>query len=162
MSLVDNFVYRLKKYSLLQKDDSQTYHAEPIFSIHPSTQSIALAYLTNKFKLAENKTLLRPIISPLESYMEEAVDNEDFSKMKTLSRHAERILSHENILDEKVNASLSGELGCMSYYLCDYGKAQKLLEKSISLLSEKCQDNSLKVARYLVFLGNVHKKLWDY
>ncbi len=160
--IVDKFIYLLKHYSLIQNEASDSYSIEPTFSIHRSTQSIALTFLKNKLNLLEHKSLLMPIARALENYMASAVDREDFSKMKSLSRHAEQLLSHKNLLDQKANAILSGELGCIYYYLCDYKKSEQLLKSSLLALKNADPQHYTKQARYLVYLGSVHKRLGNY
>ncbi len=161
-STVDNFIYRLKQYSLIQNDASDHYQKEPKYSIHRSTQSVALAYMTNKLNLQKNKAALRPLIKALISSMAESIDNEDFSRMRDLYRHAEQVLTHDTLLEKQLMGVLSGELGCIYYYLCDYTKAEKLLNTSISLLRADKHKNNSKIARYQVFLGSVHKRLGNY
>ena len=161
-SFVDNFIYRLKQYSLISNETSEGYHEDPKYSIHRSTQSIALAYMINKYKLLEDSTVIQPLLAALEGYMAEAVDNEDFSQMRDLYRHAEQVLSHDNVLEGTMAASLKGELGCIYYYLCDFTKAEDLLKQSIATLSDTQQKNYAKIARFHVFLGSVQKRLGNY
>lgn len=161
-SLVDNFIYRLRQYSLIQSDAKEERYADPTFSIHRSTQSIALAYLINKFNLLQDRAVIQPILIALERYMAEAIDTEDFSKMRDLYMHAEQVLTHTNLLEDSLKASIGGELGCIYYYLCDYIKAEKLLRQSIELLSATDPKNYAKIARFHVYLGSVHKRRGDY
>lgn len=161
-STVDNFIYRLKQYSLIQNDKSDSFSKEPKYSMHRSTQSIALTYMTNKFNLTQNKAIIRPLLEALVTYMSESIDNEDFSKMRDLYRHVEQVLTHTNLIEKPFLALLTGELGCIYYYLCNFVKAERLLQSSISMLNNSKHKNYGKFARYHVFLGNVHKRLGNY
>lgn len=160
--VVDNFIYHLKKYSLLTNDAADTYPGEPVFSIHQSTRAIILAYLTKKLDLTKHKNLLEPQAQSLENYMQETVDKEDFSTMKSLYRHAEQFLTHEELLNEGSASTLRGELGCIYYYLRHSTKAKELLTESLLSLKRCCGDKHHKIAHFLVYLGNAHRGLGDY
>lgn len=160
--VVDNFIYHLKKYSLLTNDAATSYPGEPVFSIHQSTRAIILAYLIKKLNLIKHKNLLEPQVQSLENYMKETVEKEDFSTMKSLYRHAEQFLNHEEFLNEESANSLRGELGCIYYYLRYSTKAKELLTESLLSLKRCCGDQHHKIAHFLVYLGNAHRSLGDY
>ncbi|MBX9786602.1 MAG: tetratricopeptide repeat protein [Alphaproteobacteria bacterium] len=160
--VVDKFIYHLKKYSLLTNDAASTYPGEPVFSIHQSTRAIILAYLTKKLNLTKHKNLLDPQVQSLENYMKETVEKEDFSTMKSLYRHAEQFLSHEEFLNEKSASSLRGELGCIYCYLRHSSKAKALLTKSLLSLKRCSGEQHHKIARLFVYLGNANRSLGNY
>ncbi|MBX9621277.1 MAG: tetratricopeptide repeat protein [Alphaproteobacteria bacterium] len=160
--VVDKFIYHLKKYSLLTNDAASSYPGEPVFSIHQSTRAIILAYLTKKLNLTEHTNLLEPQVQSLENYMKEAVEKEDFSTMKSLYRHAEHFLTHEEFLNEDSISSLRGELGCIYYYLRYSSKAKALLTESLLSLKRYCGEQHHKIAHFLVYLGNANRSLGDY
>ncbi|HCC24431.1 MAG TPA: hypothetical protein DEP85_02820 [Holosporales bacterium] len=159
---IDNFIYHLKKYSLLTNDSSSPHAENGIFSIHQSTRAIILAYLRKELNLKEHKDKVQYCARSLENFMKEAVDKEDFATMKSLYSHAEHLLLHGELLDEKTAHSLKGELGCIYYYLRYSTKAQELLTESLLNLKRCCRENHTKIARFLVYLGNVHRTLGDY
>ncbi len=160
--VVDNFIYHLKKYSLLTNDAASSYSGEPVFSIHQSTRAIILAYLTKKLNLIKHKNLLEPQVQSLENYMKETVEKEDFSTMKSLYRHAEHFLTHEELLNEESVSSLRGELGCIYCYLRHSLKAKALLTESLLSLKRCCGDQHHKIAHFLVYLGNANRSLGEY
>ncbi|MBY0500940.1 MAG: tetratricopeptide repeat protein [Alphaproteobacteria bacterium] len=156
--VVDNFIYHLKLYSLIDYDTSESYDLISNFSIHKNIQNIMLTYLVKNLKSGQEKKLVQSIANVLENSMNDAIDNEDFTKMKILYRHADQFLSHSDLLNEDVKTNLSGELGCMCCYLCYYSKAKDMLESAIS----KSSKNYNKIAHFKVYLGNVYRRLGDY
>ncbi|MBY0273350.1 MAG: tetratricopeptide repeat protein [Alphaproteobacteria bacterium] len=160
--VVDNFIYHLKKYSLLTNDATTSYPGEHVFSIHQSTRAIILAYLTKKLNLTKHKNLLESQVQSLENYMRESVEKEDFSTMKNLYRHAEYFLTHEEFLNEESASSLRGELGCIYCYLRHSSKAKALLTESLLSLKRCCGEQHHKIAHFLVYLGNANRSLGDY
>jgi tetratricopeptide (TPR) repeat protein/DNA-binding CsgD family transcriptional regulator len=160
--VVDSFVYHLKKHSLITNEISTAYHLDLGFSIHRSTQAIILAYLTKTVDLQQNQNSTQAIANILGIYMSDVVDKEDFTKMKSLYRHVEQFLSHNNLLNDKNTGSISGELGCIYYYLRNSTKARKLLIDGLAKLKQCDHENHNKIAHFLVYLGNVSRGLGDY
>ncbi|HQS84306.1 MAG TPA: tetratricopeptide repeat protein [Alphaproteobacteria bacterium] len=161
-AVVDNFIYHLKKHSLITSNPLSSLPLESVFSIHRSTQAVILSYLTKTLELKKNQNLVLPLSKTLEIHMSDAMDKEDFVKMKTLYRHAEHFLSHQNILSDETKAALSCELGCFYSYLRNSSKAEQLLTEGISLLNSHLEKNNLKIAHYMVYLGNVYRDLGNY
>lgn len=161
-NIVDEFIHYLKKYSLIVSKNMGSDNSSSFFTMHRSTQNIILTYLTNILKLNEDKLLVRSLASILERDMRDATEKEDFAKMKFLLRHAEHFIGQSDFLNNPGKASLSGELGCMYYYLCHYPRAQELLNLSISELNKNLTEHNAKVAHFLVYLGNIHRRLGDY
>ncbi|MBT5389787.1 MAG: tetratricopeptide repeat protein [Alphaproteobacteria bacterium] len=159
--VVDNFIYHLNKFSLITNKSINLPLLESTFSIHRSIQAKILSHLFNTLDLSKKVNLTRPINSSLESYIRDAVDKEDFSKMKNLYPHAEHVLGHSDLLSNKDKGILMGELACIYCYLSHHSKAKLLFEKSLSILSSE-RDSNDKIARFLLFLGNVYKKTGEY
>ena len=157
--IVDNFIYHLKKHSLITNEPTSSYHSDAALSIHRSTQAIILAYLTKTLKLQKNKHLIQNIATILDNYMRDVMDKEDFAKMKNLYKHATTLLSHTTLLNDLIKASISGELGCFDYYSRNSIKAKQLLTNSLSILNICCQNEHDKIAHFLVYLGNVYRDL---
>lgn len=160
--IVDEFIYYLKKYSFIINKNMGSDNFNSFFTMHRSTQNIILTYLTNVLKLNEDKSLVQSLAKILEQDLSEAVEKEDFIKMKSLLRHAEHFIAQNNFLNKAESASLCGELGCVCYYLCHYPRAQELLHLGISELNKPPIKDNTKVAHFLVYLGNVHRRLGDY
>jgi len=161
-NIVDDFIYHIKKYSLIINKNTDPNESNSTFAVHRSTQAIILTYLTKTLNLEQNKSLIQSVSNILEQGMSDAVEKEDFAKMKFLHRHAEHLLSQHNLLNDIGRGSLSGELGCICYYLCYYPQAQQLLNLGISELNKNPGKNDNKAAHFLVYLGNVHRRLGDY
>ncbi|MBS0271903.1 MAG: tetratricopeptide repeat protein [Proteobacteria bacterium] len=160
--IVDNFIYHLKKYSLVANDFSSIDRLSSDISIHRSTQAIISAYLKQNLRPAESKSLLERVANTLENYMSDAIDKEDFTKMKLLYRHVEQFLNHQDLMSDNIKGSLGGELGCFFYYLRYLTKAKILLEDSLLKLQKKPDENHNKIAHFMVYLGNVHRNLGEY
>ncbi len=161
-NVVDDFIYNLKKYSLIANKNRGSDNFNSIFMVHRSTQRIILTHFRNTLNLDEEKALAKSLSSILENEMSTAIEREDFTKMRSLQRHAEHFASQNSLLTNVEIAALCGELGCICYYLCHYPRAQELLSLSISELNKHPTKNEAKVAHFLVYLGNVHRRLGDY
>lgn len=61
--IIDNFIYYLKKYSLITPQSPS--YSGPAFSIHRSIQAATLAYLVDKLKLEKNSHLIQSISETL-------------------------------------------------------------------------------------------------
>ena len=159
--IVDNFIYHLKKYSLITRESTSPVILSPLFSIHPSTQEVSLDYLQKKLGLKNNHAILTSIIKTMGNYIDEALNKEDTLKMKFLAAHCERIINHP-FLDLEMRGILQGKLGHIYYYLNNYGKAKDFLEKTLSELKEQKNNDSEKTAETLMYLGDVYSVLCDY
>jgi tetratricopeptide (TPR) repeat protein len=163
--IVDNFVYNLKKYSLITNESSMSYHSFLTLSIHRSTQEIILAYLVKSLSLEKKEQLLSSIVHILENYMADAVDKEDTSKLNLLIGHAERFLSLNNLLmsDKRdMDGPIDSELGSIYYCLSYYRKARGLLEVSLEKLNKNPNKNYMRIVKNLMYLGNAHRNLGDH
>lgn len=159
--LTDNFIYHLKKYSLINQNTSN-------ISIHRSTQAIILNYLTNQLNLKTDKQLLDPLIHSLEKYCADAIEKENHPRITVLKPHFEAFVSRENLLSRVDKATIEGQLGGMYATLGDYTKAKKILERSLSHLADQQSNNqNLKtrnntIAHLQVYLGSVYWRLKYY
>ena len=158
VSLIDNFMLNLKKYSLITNSPSSSLGST--FSMHQSTQEISLAYLTKILNSEKNKQF-KLISKVLEKYITHQIEREDLPKLRLLLNHCEMFLSHPNLLTEAERRSITSELGGIYLYLGNYEKAKKLLEGNLSK-SNKSYDKTLSNARALAYLGNVSGDLGDY
>jgi hypothetical protein len=117
----NNFLYHLNKYSFITNQSST--HLIPVFSIHRSTQELSLTYLAKILSLEKDSRLLISFAHTLENYIADAIDKEDFLRMKLLVTHCETFLSHHDVLEDKIRTPVSGALGCIYYYLSHNSKA---------------------------------------
>jgi len=159
-TVVDAFLYYLKKFSLITNES--IIDSRQTFSIHRYTQDVILAYLTKTFSLTTYKQYLNQISYILENYINRAIDEDDFSKMKILIPHYEKFLSHKNLLPNNIIYSLSGELGGMYFYLGYYSRAKKLLENNIIELNKTINRNPISLAKTNGYLANVYRDLGNF
>jgi tetratricopeptide (TPR) repeat protein len=158
LSIVDNFIYYLNKYSLV----TQSSDPIPTLSIHRSTQTIVLAHLLGKLSHLQSSELIHFLVNAFEKYAYESVDNENLLNMRSLTTHAEVLLSHGNLLDKDSKGSVAGVLGCIYAYLGDYPRSLQLLDESIANLKTGGSKNYFKIAQYLPYLGSVYLMLGNY
>lgn len=159
-TVVDNFIYNLKRHSLVTNEAILFSGSTPTFSIHRSTQAITLAYLTNLLDSRKNKKIVEDIEATFKNYIAELMDKEDFTKMTLLIRHCETFLTHPHLLTDLVIASIGSELG--GYNQGNYEKAKELLEQSITIYRKNSYENNPWFARTLGWLGNVYREQGNY
>ncbi len=161
---VDNFIYNLKKYSFITGESCMI--SNPLFSMHRSAQQVSLIYLTKELGLEKDVLLINSFSRTLESYVtyiiENFVEQDGFSKMKSLVCHYETFLSHKNLLTEDAKESVECDLGFIYFYLGYYAKAKQKLENSLSKLNKNYNKNKVKIARILTYLGDIYGKLENY
>jgi len=135
-AVVDNFIYHLKKYSLITNNFSDSI-SDSIFSIHRSTQIITLAYLTKELNLLKNNKTLQEICNTFIKYTVDTIEKGNFLKQKYLLNHCIVFLSHKNILTDFMKASISGELGGLYCHQGFYEKAKKTLETTLQTMDKR-------------------------
>lgn len=161
---VDNFIYLLKRYSLITDAPLATSSVNTGYSIHRSTQEIIRAYLTKRFKLVKDHSTINKIASTIENYTVEAINNEDLRKLKILQRHLEKFITHKDLMNLTIIGSLEGELGFIHLKLGNYIKAKEITHLSLEDLNKNSnvKDNETRIAHVLICLGNVYKELENY
>lgn len=159
--IVDNFIYHLKKYSLITRESTSPSLASPLFSIHPSTQEVSLDYLQKKLDLKNNREVLNGIVTTMENYIDKAINQEDTLKMKFLAPHMERML-RQPLMDLHMRETLQAKLGHIYYYLNEYTKAKDLLERTLHELREQNSNKYEEIAETLMYLGDVYSVLSNY
>lgn len=158
--VVDNFIYYLKKYSLIIDSPISQPSTFPTLSIHHSTQNISLAYLMQKISLRERTLLISKIVNALDDYVSEVIEHEDFPKMQIMARHLEAFLSHPNLLPDFSRALLESDLGCIYYFIND-DRYHQLLKKNFALLKSKniehlSEKDISRLARSLLQIGIIY------
>lgn len=162
--IVDNFIYHLKKHSLLTPTATPS-SAEATYAMHRSTQMISLAYLTELLKLTKDSSLLKEIAYPLEDYADKIIEQEDFPRMQIIARHIEKLLEH-GLLTGFSKGLLGSKLGSI-YYFINNAKAKKIIDNSLNILKKSHLENLspeaiLKFARSLLHIGTVYTELRHY
>ncbi|MCI5054966.1 MAG: tetratricopeptide repeat protein, partial [Flavobacteriales bacterium] len=160
--VVEDFIYNLKKYSFVTNESPASSSPFLTFSIHPSTQEICLRYLIQALNLDRNSHSLQEIFNTLEVHVAEAIDKEDFLKLKLLLSHCEKLISHQDLLTDAIKRSLGGELGYIYFYLGNYKKSRKIIEVSLQGLDKNHIRNHGRLAHILVYLGDVYREFGDY
>ncbi|OJW47901.1 MAG: hypothetical protein BGO67_03150 [Alphaproteobacteria bacterium 41-28] len=158
--VVDSFIYNLKKYSLITSESS-LFSFGLAFSIHRSTQEISMNYLFKKLGLHKNHQLLSATANTLENYMAKASEDDDYEKMKLLTFHGEKYLTHSNIIPQKIRSIIEGQLGSVYYNLSQPQKGKRLLETSLSNLKKDDSQNYDKIFWISHVLGDAYKVLGD-
>jgi tetratricopeptide (TPR) repeat protein len=170
---LDNFIFNLKKYSLITSYLLPPYPWGILFSIHRSTQEISLAYLTERLDLKPNSQLIQRITQNLETYVKQLIEKEDLLRLQLLTNHCETFLSHHILLTEEEEGSLSVELGGMYLSLGKYAQAKQILKDTLLKLNSNNNDDDntnthyqnkdlAKKAQVLAYLGNIYGDLGEY
>ncbi|OJW52300.1 MAG: hypothetical protein BGO67_10640 [Alphaproteobacteria bacterium 41-28] len=159
--IVDNFIYNLKKYSLITNESLSSSLGSCLF-IHKSTQEICLHYLLKVLNSKKNEHLISSIANSLQDYMTTIVDEEDIPRMMNLVTHCEFFLSHHNLLSSEIKELITGELICIYFYLGNYKKTLLELEKIVENLNRYKGKNHIRVAYLFAHLGRVYRELGDY
>ncbi len=158
-TIVDNFIYHLKEYSLIS-DNSSSSSIGSAFSMHRSTQDISFSYLTELLKLDKEGLLLKTIVYTLDNYLDQAIEQEDFLKMQIMAHHLEKVLNHRELLTDFSKGLLESKLGRI-YYFTNADKSHQLLDDSLKKLTLgplSSEDNS-RLARSLLHIGAVYTEL---
>lgn len=158
--IVDKFIVHMKRYSLITHIKTGFANTKPSFSMHRSTQRVIRSYLIHKLNINKNDASVKKIADVLERSMNRSVLTEDFALMKILSNHAEHFLKSP-FIGTSAAGKISGELGCIYYYLCQYSQAKSLLHFAIRQLKQNLTPNARKIAYFLVYLGNIHRRLGE-
>ena len=153
-SVVDNFIYHLKKYSLITSELPSS-SLKAVFSIHRSTQAIILAYLSEKLNLEKNKELLEPSLIAFKTFLADSITHENHEKMKALINHSEMFLKHNTLLSPHSRALIAANLGFIYNEFGNYSKGKRLLDESLPHLNK----NSSEIAQALTYLGIIY---WDH
>jgi tetratricopeptide (TPR) repeat protein/DNA-binding CsgD family transcriptional regulator/GTPase SAR1 family protein len=159
---VDNFIYSLKKYSLIMNESSNLPPSGLTLSIHRSTQEICLKYIISTLPLDKKNQLLYSITELLENYMSSAIEKEDIAIMKFILPHYKVFLTHEDIIDQNIKDYINIKLGGSYNFLGEEEEAKQILLDIFSKINKKDNTNYLRMAQLLTYLGLTHRSLGDY
>ncbi|OJW51759.1 MAG: hypothetical protein BGO67_05435 [Alphaproteobacteria bacterium 41-28] len=160
-TVVDNFIYNLKKYSLITNQSSSSPFGST-FSIHRSVQGISLAYLIKILNLKKKPQLFQGTFKLLDKTISEIISDENISKMKALVTHSEIFLSHDNLITSEMRGGIAGKLGCFYFYFGKYLLSKQLLEKGLKILDNLENKDYARIAQMLTFLAIVYRELGNY
>jgi len=158
--IVDNFIYNLKKYSLITAESSSTMG--PTFSIHRNTQQVILQHLSTHFDLRKGNIPIASMINSLYAYTNQILVNDEMAKMKELISHLSRLLEHKSILNALQIADVEGQLGAIYIYFGYYQQSKNLLEHSLETYKKYKDSDPLKVACVMQGLGTIYRLCGDY
>lgn len=157
-SSVDNFVFHLKKYSLITNDSSSNTYST--FSIHRSTQDISFAYLAKILKLDQGNPLLKAIVYALDDYLSEAIEQEDFSKLQVMAQHLEKVLGRHDLFTDFYRMLLESKLGTIYYFIND-DRFHQLLGNGLTQLPIEnfSSEEKARISRSFLNMGAVYTGL---
>ena len=161
--VVDNFIYHLKKYSLILDPLTQPQALLSHISIHRSAQDISSIYLTGFLKLDKDNPLMKSIMCIIDNYVGQAIEEEDFPRMQVMAEHLVKLLDHPNLLSDFSRGLLESKLGCMYYFFNDNQSRQLLggSHKLLTLQNSKIlsPEDKMRIASSLLHIGAVYTEL---
>lgn len=157
---IDNFIYNLKKYSLISEVGSN--FPFPTISIHQNTQEIIFCELMKKLNLDDKHRLINLVSNIFIRYVNNLIEEENLIKMKSLINHIETFLRDNNFIKANTKAYIEGQLGIIFSYLGKYNKAKLLIKKSINKLEENFIDNRLFINKLQIYEGIIFYELAEY
>ncbi|MEM6338361.1 MAG: tetratricopeptide repeat protein, partial [Pseudomonadota bacterium] len=160
--IVDNFIYELKKFSLITKDPHKASGLGQVFSIHRSTQDVVFAYFVNSLQFTENSEQLHNIAMFLENYLSDVLDKHDFLKIQALVPHMEKFLRKADLFDSQDIARLSKKLGVCYFYLGRYGRAKEVFQSTLKMYDQSDNNTQINRAKVLARLGSVYRNVADF
>ena len=160
--IVDNFIYELKKFSLITKEPHKTNGLGQVFSIHSSTQDVVFAYFVNSLQFAENSEQLHNIAMFLENYLSDVLDKHDFLKIQTMVPHIEKFLRKADLFDSQDIARLSKKLGICYFYLGRYERAKEIFQSTLKMYDQSDNNTQINRAKVLARLGSVYRNIADF
>jgi tetratricopeptide (TPR) repeat protein/DNA-binding CsgD family transcriptional regulator len=160
---VDDFIYNLKKHSLILSENSAVSGTSPTFSIHHTTQAIMRSYILNILGEEKAKKLTQDICNLLDScfknFLENNCYNEIFCQKNFLINHLISFVNHKDLLDEYTIGIIYRNLGVSYGYLKNFINSKIFLEKSLFIFEKTPVKNYSQLVRTLKNLGVVYKLL---
>jgi tetratricopeptide (TPR) repeat protein/DNA-binding CsgD family transcriptional regulator len=160
--LVDHFIYHLQKYSLINEDQLQPVNALSFLTIHRSIQDTCLGYITHRFAKYELHPIRESMGTTLENYARKAFKKEDIDRIKLITQHFTKFLSHEAEIPEQVKWVIGTELGRAHIYLGNNTLAKECLLKSVGKMEKLLKKDIPLLLRAKSNLGVAYRELGDY
>jgi len=158
--VVDSFLHNLQQYSMIIEKDS-IYQQNTVFSLHRSTQTIILKYLTKVVNLEKESQLIDSIVEILEEYLEKISETAVEVQLKHFLPHLVAFLD-KKLVSEITEAYLNSKLGYFYWAIYrDYKEAINLIEQSLPVLSKYYKAAHPKKAWALGQLGVIYKNSGD-
>jgi len=134
--VANNFIYFLKKYSLVVPDNDTSKNDTKTFSIHKSTQEIILNFLAQKLNIHQNSNHLTPVLTIFENDMTRIINLENSSQIKLMVNHCRSILGHHNLINHKSALKLKVKLGILYHHLSHYDQSNAILQQALQQLTQ--------------------------
>jgi len=161
-ALADQFLFHLKKHSLVLDKPTTQKTTVPCFSIHRSTQEAIVTYLLSSLKLEKDQKNIQSVVSFLCKYMSHLTENDDIAHIKYMTAHVETLLKHSDLLDAAMTAEVANHLAYMYVYLGSYERAKLLYSQSIAFYQQFYGDNHIKTALSKRGLGIASRSYGEY
>lgn len=156
--IVDNFIYHLKKYSLVTGETFLNSQS-PTFNIHRSAQTVFFNYLKQRSDKEKNSKEIKKIFEVFIKYTNEEAQKQNIHNINLLVIHVEKFLKHSDYLTEEMRAFIKGEQGNFYIVLGNYKKAASILENCLTHMAAK---QSSGYARLLFYLGRTYREQGAY
>jgi tetratricopeptide (TPR) repeat protein/DNA-binding CsgD family transcriptional regulator len=160
--IVDNFIYELKKFSLITKDHAEGGGGEQLFSIPRGAQGVIFAYFMNSSQIVDNTEQRHNISMFIESYLSKILNKHDVLKIQAFVPHVESLLKQSHLFDNRDMASLNKKLGISHFYLGKYNSAQEALKTSLRLYKQSDKKTGISQSMVLARLGSVYRNISEY
>lgn len=134
-TLVDKFIYNMKKYSLITNESHKSSIIH-IISMHRSTQEICLKFLKDELQLNESSSAIEAIHNVLKKYTHQANNKSNFELMQLLTTHCTVFLNHKEDISKNIRASIAHELGNLYKLLGYYAQAFQNFDMSLELFKQ--------------------------
>lgn len=152
-SVVDSFIYHLRKYSLMTAETPVSTSLN--LSLHRSIQKMMLSYFLETLNLKESKEKTQHMASIMEEYADTIIDKEDFLQAKFLVNHYEAFLGHKQLLKNSMVPFMEGELGNIYNCLRNFTKAKQFLQKASKALDKEYKQYQ-RITKFLTSLAKAY------
>lgn len=158
----NNFIYHLKKNSLIITRLKESFISEFSLSFHRSIQEEILNILTKEYNILSDRYIINSIVQLLENYMLDAIKESSFSYLKEILPHIEAFLQHKNILTSEEEIRIKGPFGYIQLILDNRKEAGELLQRSLYIYKKNNIKNNYLLARLEFYLGNFKRSQRNY
>lgn len=152
-SVVDSFIYNLRKYSLMMGKAPVSTSLN--LSLHRSIQKMMLNYFREVLSLEDSKEKTQHMASIMEEYADTIIDKEDFLQARSLVNHYEAFLGHKQLLKNSMVPFIEGELGNIYNCLRNFTKAKQFLQKA-SKAFDKDYKQYQRITKFLTSLAKAY------
>lgn len=162
-AVIDDFMYNLKKHSLITKQSISSKKSVLTFSIHREIQKIFLRYVHEVIlKGKDKKELFNKIIALLETYTKLTIEMGNISNIRILLRHL-KVLIDCPYLDQSNKAIIKILVGKIYYHVGSTYKAQSYLDPVLTNLCQRYPDrNNLYIPAAMVQLGMISREMGNF